>query len=263
MEITIQQQSCFYKSKGKGTTILFLHGNPDSADLWDGVISKLAPQYHCLAPDLPGFARSAISKDFDFSLEAMGKWTDEFVISQHISKPVHLVVHDVGAFYGLPWAIQYPDKIKSITITNTLFFSDYHWHFWGRIWRTPIIGEVAMLGTTKWLFKRETRNGGPLLPDEFINQGYNHLTTTMKKTVLKLYRAMSPSVFKGWDDRYLSLTETKPVLVVWGSGEKKILIFLYHSAMPNDLRTGSRCIDYQLVDIGFLPKCLINWLLSY
>ncbi|MCG8460911.1 MAG: alpha/beta fold hydrolase, partial [Holophagales bacterium] len=49
-----------------GEPVLFLHGNPDSADLWSAVIEHLdGTRYRFLAPDLPGFGRSRTDSAFD------------------------------------------------------------------------------------------------------------------------------------------------------------------------------------------------------
>jgi haloalkane dehalogenase len=58
MAFTVRGVEVHLRDEGVGTPTLFLHGNPDSADLWDGVITRLRPHHHCLAPDLPAFGRS-------------------------------------------------------------------------------------------------------------------------------------------------------------------------------------------------------------
>ena len=232
--VKINNFSYFYKESGQGDSVVLLHGNPDSADLWDEVVTHLNPHFHCITPDLPGFGRSEVEADVQFSLAYCGKWLADFLAAIKITKPVHLIVHDVGAFYGLPWATTHSDKVKSICITNTLFFSDYKWHLWGRIWRTPILGELATMVTNKWLYKTNLNRASPKLTDAFLEKSFQHISPKMMDTVLKLYRAMSPSVFKGWEDKYLALTKTKPVLVIWGDKDPYIpLKFGYAERMAN------------------------------
>lgn len=236
MKITIDKTDYYYKDEGKGEIILLIHGNPDSADYWDGLISKLSPTYRCIALDLPGFGRSDIEDDIAFSLDYAQKWLQSFLDTIQISDPVHLIVHDIGAFYGLSWAITTPRKIKSICITNTLFFSDYRWHFWGRVWRTPILGELTAYLNNKWLFKQTLKKSSPKLSDNYLNKSFelNRSNPKTHATVLKIYRAMSPIVFKDWEDRYLTLTEQKPILVIWGDKDPFIpLKFGYAERMAN------------------------------
>ena len=234
MIIQINETNYFYKETGQGAPVILLHGNPDSADFWDGLVSHLSPNYRCIAPDLPGFGRSDIEKNVQFNLDYCADWLDAFISTINLSEPAHLIVHDVGTFFGISWAIKHPDKVKSICITNTLYFSNYRWHFWGRIWRTPIIGELSTLLMSKWLYKVNLKKASPKLSEEFLDKAYEFITPKMQKTVLKLYRAMSPSVFKGWEEKYLELTTSKPVCVIWGDRDPYIpLKFGFAERMAN------------------------------
>src|SRR5262249_41531502 len=87
--------------RGQGIPTLFLHGVPDSAAMWDGLIAELAGAYRCIAPDLPGLGRSVAPPDFDLSLENKARFVDELLKALDISGPVNLVVHDFGGHYGL------------------------------------------------------------------------------------------------------------------------------------------------------------------
>jgi pimeloyl-ACP methyl ester carboxylesterase len=71
-----QNVKTYVKDEGAGSPILFLHGAPDSAEMWNGVIRRLSSHYRCLAPDLPGFGRSVASANFDYSLDSQAVgWT--------------------------------------------------------------------------------------------------------------------------------------------------------------------------------------------
>ena len=224
MQITIDDVQYYYKDEGKGPIILLIHGNPDSADLWDDAVSILKSSHRCIVPDLPGFGRSDISTDVTFNMDYAHTWLASFLSAIKINQPVHLIVHDIGAFYGLPWAIVHPEQIKSICVTNTLFFSDYKWHFWGRIWRTPLLGELTDYLITKWLYKINLKGTSPKLTEAYLDKSYKLLRANPKTqpTILKVYRAMSPHVFKDWENRYLELTESKPTMVFWGENDNYI-----------------------------------------
>ena len=141
----MQGQSVHCEDRGTGTAALFLHGNPDTSRIWNGVIDRLQHRYRCIAPDLPGFGRSDIDLNtFDFSLDGLARWVEELLDSKGISDPTNLVVHDFGGIFGLAWAVKHPERVRAIGITNTLFQADYRWHVWARIWRTPYLGEFSM-----------------------------------------------------------------------------------------------------------------------
>ena len=236
MTVTIDNIPYYYRDEGEGEVVLLIHGNPDSADYWDGLMRHLVPTFRCIAPDLPGFGRSDIPDQLDFSLDYAHAWLQSFIEAIHLKKTVHLVVHDIGAFFGLSWATIHPQQVKSICVTNTLYFSDYRWHFWGRVWRTPILGELSGYFTSKWLYTTNLKKASPKLTEAFLEKGWDLFSANpkMHATILKVYRAMSPSVFKGWEDRYLELTKTKPTIVIWGDQDPYIpLKFGYAERMAN------------------------------
>src|SRR5690349_12831543 len=107
MYLTVAGSRVYYRDEGSGPPILFLHGNPDSADLWTGVIEALRGTFRCLAPDLPGFGRSAAPPAFAGSLEQEAAWVDGVVTALGISEPINLVGHDFGGHFGLAWAIRH------------------------------------------------------------------------------------------------------------------------------------------------------------
>lgn len=206
--------------------ILFLHGNPDSSALWHDVITGL-PEFPWVAPDLPGFGRSRATPAYvqhlrDRPLETMVQWLDEVVRQTIPEGRLHLVVHDFGGPHGLAWAVRHPDRIASITAIDTLFFSDYRWHFWARVWRTRILGELSMGFFSEPIFRWEMRRGSPRLTDHQLREIWEFVRWPMKRMVLQLYRATDPEVFRGWDDELRTLMGTVPSLALWGAQDPYI-----------------------------------------
>ena len=224
MSLTIENVQVHLIDKGSGTPTLFLHGNPDSADLWKRVIAPLSQHYRCLAPDLPGFGRSIAPAEFDCSLNSMAHFVDGLVIALGLTEPLNLVVHDLGGLYGLAWAVRYSTKVKRIAVMNTIFFSDYRWHFWARIWRMPLVGEFSMLTMNRWIFAWELRRGSRKLTAEHIYHTYAYLKPPIKRMVLRHYRAANPENFVGWEDQLLALTAHVPTLVLWGDQDPYISV---------------------------------------
>lgn len=208
--------------QGSGPPCLLLHGNPDTADLWRGVISHLEADHRCLAPDLPGFGASVVTGDLDCSLRSMSAFVDELLAAAGVDEPVDLVVHDFGGPYGLSWAVEHPEKVRRLVLLDTLYFADYRWHFWARLWRTPLVGELTMLLMNRWIFAWELRRGSRGLDPAHVREVYSRVHPAMKKMVLRLYRATDPEVFAGWEERLLALTAEVPTLVLWGGRDPYI-----------------------------------------
>ncbi len=207
----------FVKDQGTGPPILFLHGNPDTSDIWDAVVSRTQQQYRCIAPDLPGFGRSAAPRDFDCTFENLGQFLDELVEGVGAALPLNLVTHDFGGAFGMVWAVHHPDKVRRVVVINHPFFiADYRWHIWARIYRTPILGELSLRAVNWPIFYRIVRYGSRRLTREAIRRMYSVLTPEWKHMVLRLYRAADPAAFREWEPRMLRLTAQVPVLVLWG-----------------------------------------------
>ena len=200
---------------GDGPPVVLLHGNPDTHTVWSSVVTRLAARHRCIAPDLPGFGQTRAPADFDLSLEHQAVYVGALLDALGLDR-VHLVVHDVGGPYGLAFAAVHPQRLRSLTIFNTIFFPDYRWHFWARVWRTRVLGELAMGIANRPLFVREMRRGSPRMPRDYADHAYSMFGRDTKRAVLRWYRAMDPSVWAGWDTRFVDATATVPKQVLWG-----------------------------------------------
>jgi pimeloyl-ACP methyl ester carboxylesterase len=189
------------------TPTLYVHGVPTSSDEWPAFLERTGG----VAPDLPGFGRSAKPADFDYSIPGYRRFLSEFVDRAGLDR-FSLVVHDWGGV-GLTLAQQMPERLDRLLIFNCVpLFDSYRWHRLARIWRTPLLGELFMGFTFRWSFKRLSRESnfkpGPL-PDDFIDDFYRWFDHGTQRAILKLYRA----------DRTVTApldAVTAPALVVWG-----------------------------------------------
>ena len=208
---------------GAGSPILLLHGNPDSSLMWEEVARQLAGKFLCIAPDLPGFGSSEVPPGFEPSLEGMAEFVEAVRQAIGISTPLDLVAHDFGGPFAFAWAVKYPDVVHRMVAINTMFFSDYRWHFWARVWRTPILGELSMAMMNRVMFGRELKRGSNgHIPESQIDRTWALITPRMKREVLRLYRATNPEALRGWEDKFLALTARKATLVIWGDKDPYI-----------------------------------------
>ena len=207
---------------GDGPPVLLLHGNPDSGIMWNDVASQLGARFRCTAPDLPGFGHSGVPDGYVPSLDGMAQFVEQFLTAADIPRPLDLIAHDFGGPFAFAWAVKHPDAVRRMVAINTVFLSDYHWHFWARVWRTPILGEIAMAVINKMGFTQELRRGSRALPQAHIDQTWALMTPRMKKEVLRLYRAPDPKNFPAYERDFQALTKAKPTLVIWGDKDPYI-----------------------------------------
>ena len=201
---------------GAGPPVLLFHGNPDSGGMWEGIGGRLAARYRCIAPDLPGFGRSDVPAGYARSLDGMAGFVAQFLAAAGVVGPLDLIAHDFGGPFAFAWAVKHPGDVRRIVAFNTVFHSDYRWHFWAHVWRTPVLGEISMAVMNKPLFARELRRGSSALSQAHIDRTWAQITPRMKREVLRLYRASVPENFKTWEDEFQALTKRKPTLVIWG-----------------------------------------------
>jgi pimeloyl-ACP methyl ester carboxylesterase len=219
MSLVIQGVNVHLTDCGSGSPILFLHGAPDSADMWSGVIEHLKDQYRCFAPDLPGFGRSSAPENFTCSLENMACFLDKLIEDAAIPTPLNLVVADFGATYGLSWAATYPQRVQRLAIVGgSNFSSRYHWHGAARLLRAPLLGELAMAMVTLSSQEKMMRQNAPLVSPEYVRKSYalSLAKPETRRMMLKLYRSINPKDFVGKEDRLHDLTAHAPTLVLWG-----------------------------------------------
>lgn len=224
MFVIVQGAKINFSDSGKGAATLFLHGIPDSGAVWKDVTRVVSSSYRCVVPDLPGFGRSEVPAGFQVTLNGMAEFIDAFLAAVGISEPVNLVVHDIGGPFGLAWAVRHPEKVKSITIMNTVFQSEYRWHRYGRICRTPILGELLHILMTQSGLARSIRaNSGVTKPSrEQISATYLYFTSSVRQMVLRVYRGLDPEVFQIWDTELRALAANVPSLVIWGDRDTYI-----------------------------------------
>lgn len=209
----------------EGRPIIFLHGNPDTARMWDGVIAHMGNGFNCIAPDVPTLGGD-IPPGFDYSLEHRAQWVNNLLESRGIHEPVDVVAHDHGGPFAMAFAVQHEARLRRLVISNTLFHSDYRWHYMGRLWRTPIIGELLAIGQNiplnYWMVEMEMRRGSKGLPKEHIRETFRRFNLATSFSMIRLYRETSPKIFKGWEDRFAELVNRVPLMILWGDKDPYI-----------------------------------------
>jgi haloalkane dehalogenase len=217
-----------YLEQGSGRPLLLLHGNPDSAHVWAPVIERLPPQIRCIAPDLPGFGESRIAGGrFGCTLPELGAWVDAFVRALGLPLPIDLAVHDFGGPFGLAWAAAAPERVRRLAVVDSIFHADYRWHFWANVWRTPLLGELAMAALSvprlgAWLFDANLRAGGPALTAARRAEAFRRYHPRARRMALQLYRATHPDVFRAFEAPFRALQARTPTLVLWGDRDPYI-----------------------------------------
>lgn len=96
-----------------GPTMVLIHGNGDEADTWRHIVPVLSRTHRVIAPDLPGFGRSAPRDSGDLTALAAG--VNELIDALGLEQ-VALVGSSLGAAVASSVAVALPKHASSLTI---------------------------------------------------------------------------------------------------------------------------------------------------
>lgn len=99
-------------------TILFHHGIGAAAGIWHKWLPWLSGRYRILVFDMRGYGRSSVpASEFTWSLDLLA--SDVFAVADAAgAERFHLVGESIGGTVALQCALDRPDRIASLTISN-------------------------------------------------------------------------------------------------------------------------------------------------
>jgi len=133
----------FYREAGKSglPVLVLLHGYPSSSQMYAPLLPLLAPYFHVIAPDYPGFghsdfpAPSVYTYTFDNLALTMLSLLEELGIDNYT-----LFMQDYGGPVGFRMALSQPDRIDSLIIQNANSYIEGLGKKWEQLslyWQNP------------------------------------------------------------------------------------------------------------------------------
>lgn len=120
-KVDVDGLTIFYRSAGDPgrPAILLLHGFPSSSHMFRDLIPELAPRFHVMAPDYPGFGMSDQPgrEHFTYSFHNIARVIDRFTEVLGLER-FALYVFDYGAPIGFRIAVRHPERITAIVTQN-------------------------------------------------------------------------------------------------------------------------------------------------
>ena len=116
MRETMQLQGLDVVIEGQGPTVVFLHGWPDTLDLWDDTVLALCDGYRCVRFSLPGFDLSQPPRPQ--SVDDMCALIAAVVDAVSPDEQVALVIHDWGCFFGYEYAARHVDRVARVVAAD-------------------------------------------------------------------------------------------------------------------------------------------------
>jgi len=128
-----------YVSQGDGAPIVHIHGNPTWSYLWRNILPYSARHGRALAFDLVGMGRSD-KPDIAYTFDEHYRYVRGFL--DQVGDRMSLVLHDWGGPLGLTYALDHPDRIRTIVLMETLITP----FTWGELPATYRLG----FGLMRW-----------------------------------------------------------------------------------------------------------------
>lgn len=113
----------FYTVRGKGDTIVLIHGFCENAEMWDSFVPVLEAKYQVVSLDLAGFGESIELLEEGISLEDMANQV--YVTLENIGLEKYILLgHSLGGYVSLAFAEKYPEKLAGLGLFHSNAFAD-------------------------------------------------------------------------------------------------------------------------------------------
>ena len=121
--VKVDGLSIFYREAGPkdAPTILLLHGLPSSSRMFEPLLTRLADQFHMVAPDYPGFGHSdaPTPKEFAYTFDNIATVMDHFTEALNLTKYT-LYMQDYGGPVGFRMALAHPDRVEALIVQDAV-----------------------------------------------------------------------------------------------------------------------------------------------
>ncbi len=113
--------SCRASGPVGAPVLVFLHGFPEAAFVWDELLEHFGTHYRCVAPNLRGFEQSSSPKEPEaYRVKHLMADLEALIAQVSPGAPLEaLVAHDWGGAVAWTFAAQRPQLLKRLVIVNS------------------------------------------------------------------------------------------------------------------------------------------------
>lgn len=221
--LTIRNVETYFEDQGTGASpLLLVHGILVSAREWDDVTPLLARKHRVLAPDLPGFGRSAKPADFPYGRVGYCEHLIGLLDALGVEK-VTAVGHSMGGGIAAELAARSPERIDKLVLLDAHCYP-LDLNLKARLPLLPILGRLIFMklygrSLFRDYFKKDVWNGkGPPTWDR-VDRFYDEFSPVESRTAA--YKVVQATV----DIAPLAAllpSIAAPTLVLWGEDDRYI-----------------------------------------
>jgi pimeloyl-ACP methyl ester carboxylesterase len=120
-----------YLDEGDGKPFVMVHGNPSWSFEFRHLIKAFAPTHRCIAPDHIGFGLSDKPADWGYLPQQQAENLETLLEALDLHE-ITLIFSDWGGPLALSYAINHPERVKNIIVTNSWLWSVRRdWYYQG------------------------------------------------------------------------------------------------------------------------------------
>ena len=221
----------FYREAGRvgAPKLLLLHGFPTSSHMFRDLIPLLSDRFHIVAPDLPGFGRSAMPPrdTFTYSFDNIARVIDRFTEVIGFDR-FAVYVFDYGAPTGFRIAAKHPDRITALISQNGNAYEEGLSDGWDPIrayWRDPTPANREALRAfltpeaTRWQYTHGVPDATAVSPDGYSLDDFYLARPEADEIQLDLFRdyASNVALYPAFQDYF---RKHRPrLLAAWGRND--------------------------------------------
>ncbi len=225
----------YLEREGAGDAVVLLHGFTANKDNWVRFVRYLPEIYRVLVIDMPGHGDNPRDMAGDYSPEALAKGVARVMEALRLEQ-VHIAGASLGGLASKLYALDHPDKVKSIGLFNSA----------GVV--SPTRSEFqVLLETGDNLFEIESREDFDRL-GEYVFHEPPFLPWPIRSVTAREYIRRNPFYLKMLDDIKdpestvpAAITEklahlSMPTLVLWGDNDRVLHVSsveVYKRHLPN------------------------------
>jgi len=226
--ISVDGLSIFYREAGpkEAPTILLLHGLPSSSRMFQPLLTRLANNYHLVAPDYPGYGHSEWPDptQFAYTFDHIATVMQDFAQALGLSRYT-LYMQDYGGPVGFRMAIAHPERVQALIVQDAVAHNEglgANWATRRAFWEDRPAHEEALRKNLLSLAVTRTRHVGDdpnveLYDPDLWTDEYAFLNTPgqaqIQSDLFYDYRT-NVDAYPGWQ-AWMQKTQPR-LLVLWG-----------------------------------------------
>jgi pimeloyl-ACP methyl ester carboxylesterase len=255
--VKVDGLSIFYREAGPrdAPAILLLHGLPSSSRMFQPLLTRLADNYHLVAPDYPGYGHSdwPDPKQFDYTFDHIASVMNDFTQALGLSHYT-IYMQDYGGPVGFRMALEHPERVQALIVQDAVAHNEglgANWATRRAFWADRPAHEEALRTNLLSLATTRTRHVGDdpnteLYDPDLWTDEYAFLNAPgqaqIQSDLFYDYRT-NVDAYPKWQ-AWMKKTQP-PLLVIWGKHDLS-----FDPGEPERYRRDVPKAEVQVLDAG-------------